>query len=275
MSKLGVGVSMIIIGEKINGTIPVVKEAIEKRDAAFIADRAIKQTAAGADFIDVCASTAPEYEVETMKWLIKVVQDATDTPLCIDSPNPRVIEAVFKYANKPGILNSISEEGDKCEVLLPLMEGNTWQVVGLTCDNNGIPNDVQTKVNITKIMVEKAAKYGITTDRIHIDPCVMVLSTENNALLNFTQEIRAIKELYPNIHVTGAISNISFGLPVRSLLNKNSMAFAIQAGMDSAVMDPLNRDMMGTIFATYALLGQDKHCRKYSTAFRAGKISMK
>lgn len=263
---------MIIIGEKINGTIPAIKEAIEKRDAAFIADRAVKQAEAGANFIDVCASTAPEFEIETLKWLMEVVQDATDTPLSIDSPNPRVIEAVFKYANKPGMLNSISEEGDKCEVLLPLMEGNTWEVVGLTCDNNGIPCDVQTKVNITKIMVEKALKYGVTPDRIHIDPCVMALSTENNSLLNFAQEIKEIRTLFPTIHVTGAISNISFGVPARALMNKTFMALAIQAGMDSAIMDPLNRDMMGTVFATYALLGKDRHCRKYSNAFRHGKI---
>jgi len=123
---------MIIIGEKINGTIPVVKEAIEKRDAAFIADRAIKQAEAGANYIDVCASTSPELEIETLKWLMDVVQDAVDTPLCIDSPNPRVIEAVFKYAKNPGLLNSISGEGDKCEVLLPLLEGNKWEIVGLT-----------------------------------------------------------------------------------------------------------------------------------------------
>lgn len=265
---------MIIIGEKINGTIPVVKDAIKNRDATFIADRAVKQAEAGANFIDVCASTAPEYEIETLKWLIEVVQNATDIPLCIDSPNPRAIEAVFKYVNKPGMLNSISEEGDKCEILLPLMEGNAWEVVGLTCDNNGIPNDLETKLKITKSMVEKAEKYGVTPDRIHIDPCVMALSTENQPLLNFAEEIRAIKALYPSIHVTGAISNISFGLPVRALLNKTAMAFAIEAGMDSAVMDPMNRDMMGTIFATYALMGQDKHCRKYSKAYRSGQIGV-
>ena len=175
---------MIIIGEKINGSIPAVKEAIDKRDAAFIADRAVKQAAAGADFIDVCASTAPELEIETLKWLIEVVQAAVETPLCIDSPNPRAIEAVFQYANKPGLLNSISEEGDKCAVLLPLLAGNSWEVVGLTCDNNGIPCDLETKLKITKSMVEKADKFGITPDRIHIDPCVMALSTENNSLLN-------------------------------------------------------------------------------------------
>lgn len=263
---------MIIIGEKINGTIPVIKEAIQKRDAALIADRAIKQTEAGANFIDVCASTAPEEEIKTLKWLIDVVQDATDTPLCIDSPNPHAIEAVFKYANKPGLINSISEEGDKCEILLPLLQGNTWEVVGLTCDDKGIPNDLETKLSITRSMVEKAGKYDITPDRIHIDPCVMALSTANNSMLNFAEEIREIKKIYPTIHVTGAISNISFGLPVRPLLNKTAMAFAIEAGMDSAVMDPLNRDLMGTIFATYALMGQDKHCRKYSRAFRSGTI---
>lgn len=263
---------MIIIGEKINGTIPSVKEAIERKDADYIASLAVKQTEAGATYIDVCASTAPEFEIETMKWLMDIVQNATDTPLCLDSPNPRVIETVFKYANKPGLINSISEEGDKCEVLLPLLEGNNWQVVGLTCDNSGIPNDVETKIAITRIMVEKAEKYGITPDRIHIDPCVMALSTENNSMLNFAEEIRQIKALYPTIHVTGAVSNMSFGLPVRSLLNKTCMAFAMEAGMDSAVIDPLNRDMMGTIFATYALLGQDKHCRKYSKAYRQGQI---
>ena len=249
---------MIIIGEKINGSIPVVREAIEKRDAAFIADRAVKQAEAGAHFIDICASTAPEHEVETLKWLMEVVQEATDTPLCIDSPNPRAIEAVFAYANKPGMLNSISEEGDKCEVLLPLLTGNSC--------------DLATKIKITRSMVEKADKFGVTPDRIHIDPCVMALSTENNSMLNLGDEIRAIKELYPTIHVTGAISNISFGLPIRALLNKTAMAFAIEAGMDSAVLDPLNRDMMSTIFAAYALLGRDRHCRKYSKAYRAGLI---
>jgi len=263
---------VIIIGEKINGTIPLVKEAIERRDVGFIADRAVKQAEAGADFIDICAGTAPDLEIEVLKWLMNVVQDATETPISIDSPNPHVIEAVFKYANKPGLLNSISEEGDKCEVLLPLLEGNSWEVVGLTCNNNGIPCDLQTKVDITNIMVEKAAKYGVTPDRMHIDPCVMALSTQNNAYLNFIEEIKEIRALYPTIHITSGLSNISFGLPARALMNKTFMTLAIQAGMDSAVMDPLNRELVGTIFSTYALLGKDKYCRKYSKAFRQGKI---
>ena len=263
---------MIIIGEKINGTIPPVKKAIEERDEEFIRDRAVKQAEAGADFIDVCASTAPEHEVETLIWLMNIVQDATDVPLCIDSPNPKAIEAVFKYAKKPGLINSVSEEGGKCEIIYPMIKGTDWEVVGLTCDQNGIPCDVQTRVDITKILVEKADKFGITPDRIHIDPLVMALATDNESLLKFVDSITEIKKVYPTIKITSGLSNISFGMPERGIVNKYFMCLAINAGMDSAIMDPLNKEIMGAIFATEALLGRDRHCRNYSKAFRKGRI---
>lgn len=263
---------MIIIGEKINGTIPSVKKAIEERNEDFIRNLAIKQAEAGANFLDVCASTAPEVEVETLKWLMEIVQDATDTPLAIDSPNARTIEAVLPYAKRPGLINSVSEEGDKCEVIYPLIKGTEWQVIGLTCDNNGIPADVQTRINITNILVEKASKYDITPDRIHIDPLVIALSTDNNSLLKFIGTTRQIKEIYPTIKVTSGLSNISFGMPLRKVVNQNFLTLAMYAGMDSAIMDPLNRDMMATIYATEALLGKDKFCRKFSTAYRKNII---
>ena len=266
---------MIIIGEKINGTIPLVKKAILEKNEEFIRNRAINQTKAGANYIDVCASTAPEVEVETLKWLINIIQDAVDTPLCIDSPNPRTIEAVFKYAKKPGIINSISDEGDKCEVIFPLVKGTEWQVIGLTCDNKGIPNNVQKRLDITKILVEKASEYNITPDRIHIDPLVMALSTESESLLKFICSIKEIKALYPTIKITSGLSNISFGMPERSNVNKCFMSLAMYAGMDSAIMDPLNREIMGAIFATEALLGKDRNCRKYNKAYRAGKFGKK
>ena len=263
---------MIVIGEKINGTIPSVKKAIEAKDEEFIRNLAIKQVDAGADYIDVCASTAPEFEVETLKWLIDIVQDAVDKPICIDSPNARIIEAVFKYAKKPGIINSVSEEGDKCEVIYPLIRGTQWQVIGLTCDNNGIPCDVKTRVDITKILVEKAQKYDITPDRIHIDPLVMALSTDNTSLMSFVETTRTIKELYPTIKVTSGLSNISFSMPLRKVVNQGFLTIAAFVGMDSAIMDPSNRDMLATLLATDALLGRDKYCRKYSTAYRKNKI---
>jgi signal transduction histidine kinase len=103
-------VKMIIIGEKINGTIPSVKKAIEERDEELIRTLALKQSEAGADYIDVCAGTDPKIECDVLKWLMDIVQDAVDTPLSIDSPNPRTIESVFPYAKRTGIINSVSEE---------------------------------------------------------------------------------------------------------------------------------------------------------------------
>ncbi|AFM41745.1 Pterin binding enzyme [Desulfosporosinus acidiphilus SJ4] len=263
---------MIIIGEKINGTIPSVKKAIEQRDAEFIRSLAVKQTEAGADYLDVCASTAPDVEADTLLWLMDIVQDTVDTPLCIDSPNPRVIEKVFPYARRPGVINSVSEEGGKCEIIYPLIRGTEWEVIALTCDNRGIPRDVQTRVDITKIMVDKASMYDITPDRIHIDPLVMALSADNQSLLNFIETLKEVKILYPTIKVTSGLSNISFGMPLRKVVNQHFLTLAIEAGMDSAILDPCNRDMVTTMYITNALLGKDRLCRNYLTAYRKNKI---
>ncbi len=263
---------MIIIGEKINGTIPSVKKAIEEKNENFIRDLALRQSEAGADYIDVCASTSPELEVETLQWLMDIVQEATDTPLCIDSPNPRAIQQVLPDAKRPGLINSVSLEGDKCEVIFPLIQGTLWQVIALTCDNSGIPKDVQSRVDIAQTLVEKAQSYGITQERIHIDPLVIALSADNEALLKFAEATQQIKANYPMIHVTSGLSNISFGMPLRKVVNQNFLTLAMFAGMDSAILDPLNRDLLATLLATEALLGRDKHCRNFANAYRKNKI---
>lgn len=263
---------MILIGEKINGTIPSVKKAIEDKDEGFIRNLAVKQSEAGSDYIDVCASTAPEVEVETLKWLMDIVQDVTDTPLAIDSPNPKAIEEVLKYAKRPGLINSVSLEGNKCDIIFPLIQGTTWQAIALTCDNDGIPKDVQTRVDIAKAIVGKAEAFDIMPDRIHIDPLVIALSADNQSLLKFAEATRKIKELYPTIKITSGLSNISFGMPLRKVVNQNFLTLAMFAGMNSAILDPLNRDIIATLLATEALLGQDRHCRNFANAYRKNKI---
>jgi 5-methyltetrahydrofolate--homocysteine methyltransferase len=259
---------MIIIGEKINGTIPSVKKAIEGEDEDFIRNLAQKQAEAGADYIDVCASTAPDVEVETLKWLMDIVQDEVDKPLCIDSPNPNTIEQVLKYAQKPGIINSVSEEGNKCEVIFPLIKGTEWQVIALTCDDKGIPSDVETRVDIAKRIIEKADKYEISHDRIHIDPLVIALSTDNDSMRKFVGTIESLRKLYPEVNFTSGLSNISFGMPLRKIVNRNFLTIAVFAGMNSAIMDPCNKEMITTLYAAEALAGYDKYCRKFSNAYR-------
>ena len=156
-----------------------------------------------------------------------------------------------------------------------MIEGTDWQVIALTCDNRGIPTDVQTRVDITKSLVEKAAKYNITPDRIHVDPLVMALSADNSSMLTFIESMTKIKELYPTIKITSGLSNISFSMPLRKTINATFLTLAIYAGMDSAIMDPLDRDLMAALLATEALMGRDRFCRKFSTAYRKNKIGPK
>ncbi len=263
---------MVIIGEKINGAIPSVQKAIAQRNENFIRDLAIKQVEAGADYIDVCAGTTPDVEFETLKWLMDLVQDAVDKPLCIDSPHPTIIEQVFEYAQQPGIINSVSGEGNKCEVIYPLIQGTQWQVIALTCDSRGIPADVQTRIDIAKSLVEKAQKYDIKPEQIYIDPLVVALATDYQAVRKFVETLTAIKQLYPDIKTTAGLSNISFGMPLRKTINHAFLTVAIFAGMDSAIMDPCNRETKTALLSAEAIAGRDKYCRNFLNAYRKGLI---
>ena len=266
---------MIIIGEKINGSIPATAKAIESKDEAFIRNLALRQTEMGADYIDVAAGTAPEIERETLKWLIHIIQDTVDTPLCIDSSDCNVLLDMIPYAKKPGMLNSVSEEHGKCEILLPKIADTGWKIVALTCDNRGISPDPQVKFDIAVSIVEKAKKLGIIEDRLFIDPLVTTISTNGESLLSFNETLTRIKQKYPEIHITSGLSNISFGMPYRKAVNQQFLALSMYMGMDSAIMDPTSDDLRATLYAVDALLGRDKNCRKYLNAFRKGLIGPK
>lgn len=268
---------MIIIGEKINGAISSVKQAIVDRNEALIVERTLAQAKAGANFLDCAPSTATEVEYQTMVWLIGLMQGCTDVPLCIDSPSAALLARILEegHVKKPGMVNSVNEESNKCEIIFPLIAGTPWEVVGLTCDQNGIPADPQKKVDIAKRIIDKAVKYGVALNQLHIDPCVMALATMPSALNDFLYCIENIHAYAPEVKVTGAISNISFDMPARKYVNMNCMAYAIAAGLDSAIMDPCSQDMMGTIFACEALRMKDKGGRKYNRAYRQGKIGVR
>jgi 5-methyltetrahydrofolate--homocysteine methyltransferase len=261
---------MIIIGEKINGSVPAVAKAIAERDAEFIKKLAIKQTKAGADYLDIAAGTGTDTEKETMTWLINTVQSAVETPLCIDSPDCRVLLDLMPLAVKPGIVNSISEEHGKSEIILPALANTEWKVIALTCDNRGISTDADVKLGIASIIIEKAEKYGITQDRLFIDPMAAALCTDDNACVNFIQAVIKIRNKFPAVHITAGLSNISFGMPRRLALNKQFLSLALNAGMDSPIMDPASKSMRSSMYAAEALLGRDSYCRKYLTAYRKG-----
>lgn len=262
---------MIIIGEKINGSIPTVAKAIAERDAAFIKARAIAQEEAGATFIDCCASVPEEIEVETLHWMIDCIQEVSDLPIAVDSPSADVLAQAYKFCKRPGLINSVSGEGDKIDKIFPILaENKGWQVIALLSDDTGIPKNAADRLKVFDKIMEKAKEYGIAPSRIHIDPLVEMLCTSENGIETNVEVISIVREKYPSIHITAAVSNISFNLPVRKMINLGFTVLAMNVGLDSAILDPTNRDMMGVIFATEALLGLDDYCMEYIGAYREG-----
>ncbi len=260
---------MIIIGEKINGAIPSVAKAISEKDSDFIQELAKTQAAAGSSFIDVCASVDTEIELETMKWLIDLVQEVTDTPISIDSPDAGICAEAMAFCKRPGLINSVSMEGDKIDVIFPAIAGTEWECAALLCDDTGIPQTGEKRLEVFAAIMEKAAEYKIAPERLHIDPLVEMLCTSEDGMTTVLEVIRAIKWEYPSIHVTGGASNISFNLPARKFVNQAFLVLAMGAGMDSAIINPLHKHMMGLIYATEALKGEDEYCMEYIQAYRS------
>lgn len=266
---------MIIIGEKINGSIPAVAEAIAKRDGAFIQKRAVDQAAAGASFIDCCASVPEAEEVETLCWMIDCIQAVTDLPISVDSPSAAVLAEAYRSCRRPGLFNSVSGEGGKIDRIFPIMaqpENKDWQVIALLSDDTGIPKCAADRLRVFDKIMDKAGKYGVAPSRIHIDPLVEMLCTSENGIETNVEVISTVRKRYPDIHITAAVSNISFNLPVRKLINLGFTVLAMNAGLDSAILDPTNRDLLGVIYATEALLGMDDYCMDYIGAYREGVI---
>ena len=265
---------MILIAEKLNGSIPSCAKAIAARDEEYIKTMAKRQADSGVDYIDCCASVK-ENELETLSWMINLIQSVTDCPIAVDSPDVSVIIDALPICKVPGLFNSVSGEGDKIDRAFPILarpEYSKWHVMALLCDDTGIPKNAEKRIEVFNVVMEKAAKYGIEDSRIHIDPAVEMLCTtdDGEGAFKVLDVMKYIKNSHPKVHISGAVSNISFNLPVRRLVNQAFVVMAINAGMDSAVLDPLNKDLRGVIHAAEAMLGFDDFCAEYVAAYREG-----
>jgi 5-methyltetrahydrofolate--homocysteine methyltransferase len=261
---------MIIIGEKLNGSIPAMAKAIAEKNENYVLEMAKKQSEAGAHFLDVCASVPEEQELEVLKWIIDLVQSVTDTPICIDSPSEKVCVAAIPFCKKPGLINSVSGEGKKLDTIFPVIADTKWECVTLLSDDKGIPDSTKRRIEVFHEIMKNAEKHKIAASRLHVDPLIEMLCTSEDGIIKVTDTIKQVKELYPKIHVTGGASNISFNLPARKYINRAFIILAMNAGMDSAIIDPLNKEMMGLLYATEALLGKDDFCIEFINAFRSG-----
>lgn len=263
---------MKIIGEKINGTRKAVAAAIANRDAAFIQNLAKKQVEGGAHWLDVNAGTHPDREVDDLLWLIDLIQGVTDVPLCLDSANPKALAAALGAVQKTPMINSISGEPERLNNVLPIVAQHGCEVIALCMDDKGIPMDVAGRLAVARRLFDATRSAGVPDEKVYVDTLVMTIATNTDAGRVTLDTIRAVHGEFPQAHISLGLSNVSFGLPLRSLVNRTFLTLAIAAGMDTAIIDPNDRELKAALFATDLLLGYDKHCLNYTRAFRKGLL---
>ena len=264
---------MIIVGERINSTRKRIREAVKARDAAFISKEAVKQVAAGADYVDVNAGTSVAHEAADLEWLVETVQSAVDAPLCIDSANPAAIKAALALTEKTPIINSITGEKARMESILPLVEESGAGVAVLLMDDNGMPEDAAGRLKVAETLIPALERRGIERERLYIDPLVRPVSTDMKQGPAVLETVRRVMSDYTGVHTICGLSNISFGLPVRNVLNTTFLALMLEAGLDGAIIDPTEPRMVATVAAAEAVLGRDDFCMRYIEAYRTGRIT--
>jgi len=262
-----------VIGERINMSRKRINERVRARDEAFITQEAKRQGASGATHIDINAGGNPSTEVDDMKWLVKTVSAATELPICFDSPNPAALRAGLELCHRPGtIINSITLEAERVKGVLGLVQEFKPDVVALPMDDRGMPEAYAGRVRVIDGLVDLFRTSDVELSRVHFDPLVRPASTNPGQARDLLDAVRYIRKTHGDAHVALGLSNISFGLPKRQLLNRTFLAMLIAAGADGAIIDPLDREMMMTLLAGRAVLGLDEYALEYIVAEREGRL---
>lgn len=262
----------IIVGERINTSRKKVLEAVDSRDEAYIRNDVKRQEEMGAAYIDVNAGTRMEKEKEDLTWLIDIIQDEVRIPLCIDSPCPEVLMMAYEKARQKPMINSISLEAKSYHPMLSFLKGKNCKIIALCMNDNGLPKNSVDTMERAKILVKGLEEIGMKQDDIYIDPLVEPIGTDIQKGIMVMEAVKGIKKELPDVHFMCGISNVSYGLPERKIINRHFLSLMMAAGIDGAIIDPLDEKIMATMTVTEMLLGQDKYCMNYLKAARSEKI---
>jgi 5-methyltetrahydrofolate corrinoid/iron sulfur protein methyltransferase len=260
---------MLIVGERINGMFKDVRKAIQAKDKNAIQDLAKRQTEAGARMLDVNVGPASSDPVDAMKWLVETIQEVIDTPLAIDSAKPEVIEAGLKLCKKKALINSTTGEQAKLDTLIVLARDHKAALLGLTMDEKGIPNSLPARVEIGLKILAAAMEAGVPTEDIYLDPVVLPVKFGQDQIGLMLQAIRELKMLAdPAPKTICGLSNVSQGCLDRPMVNRTALVMAIAQGLDSAIADPFDTQLMDAMITADLLLNKFIYCDSYLTAYR-------
>ncbi|WFD09808.1 homocysteine S-methyltransferase family protein [Tepidibacter hydrothermalis] len=252
-----------IIGERINPTAnKKLAQKIKDGDFLIAQDEAQIQVSNGSHLIDVNVGTDGIDEVNVMKNLVNLIQKNVNAPLSIDSTDKNVLEQALKNYHGKAIVNSVNGEEKSLKSILPIVKRYGAGVIGLTLDENGIPNTVKERLEIAKKIVDRCIEYNIPKKDIYIDPLCISISTDNNAAIETLEAIKVIKKEL-GVNIVLGVSNISFGLPSRSKLNSSFLSMAILNGLDLAILNPLDENIMNSYQAASVLSNRDQNATNY------------
>ena len=264
---------MLVIAERINATRKRIRQAILGRKAKLIKEEARKQLEAGADYIDANAGIEAEREPEDLVWLLETIQAEVDCPVALDSTNVEALKAALPLHKGTPMINSITGEDGRHEDVLPLVKEYDALLVALTIGPEGMPTSVDERLGAAAYILDLVTKQGVPLDHVYFDPIIYSAATDPHAGMMAIETVRRLKEQFPEAHVTCGLSNISFGLPHRNVLNRAFLPMLLCAGLDSAIIDPTSPHIMPTVTAAEAILGRDDFCVNYIAAARAGKLN--
>jgi len=265
---------MIVVGELINASRKAMGAAIKARDTGLIQKTAEDQYRAGADFIDVNAGIFVNEEADYLQWLVTTVQEAVDAPCCIDSPSPKAIEAALPVHKGIAMINSISLEKERYDSVLGLVAGTDLKVVALCMSDEGMPETAKDRLRISEKLVNGLVKHNVPLDNIYVDPLVQPISTKDDFGVEFLEAIQMIMTRFQGVHTICGLSNISYGLPMRKLMNRAFAIMAVARGLDSLIVNPLDRQMMANLVTAETLVGRDEFCTNFLQAYRQKKFEI-
>ena len=248
---------MYIISEKINGLFTSVSKAIDRRDAKWMQEHALRQLDCGAQALDVNTGPGRDDGPAAMEWLVRTVQEVTSVPLCIDSPGIKTLTAGITAAKDKVIINSTTAERAKMDKLFPLAREHGAEVICLCMDERGVPNSAEARAEMAMLMITTAMEHEIMPDRLLLDPLVLPTKAAQDQGAKVIEAVRMFQTLNePPPRTVVGLSNVSNGTKDRPLVNRTYMAMLMGAGLSAAILDPEDKELMDTIKAAQVLLNQ-------------------
>ncbi|MFH1640368.1 MAG: dihydropteroate synthase [Candidatus Omnitrophota bacterium] len=260
---------MFIIGELINGMYANIAKALKERDKSIVQKCALAQVKAGADALDVNCGPASKDPISDIKWLVDAIQEVASVPISLDSSKPKVIESGLQAVKDKAIINSTTADSDKLDILVPLAKKYNAKLIGLTISSKGIPQNKDQRLELAANIVASCLDKAFPVEELYLDPIVMpvnVAQAQMKDILESIHEFKIISDPAPKTIV--GLSNVSQGAKDRSLINRTFLVMACASGLDAAILDPQDSDLMDALITSGLILNKQIYCDSYLDAYR-------